>query len=85
MAPEEAKAYITAKRKLKEELKQKIRKAMGHGQVFMVDMVYEDKMNEKENRSLGKQVELIMQVIKHFEEPPSIHVCSFEGGIKSQM
>ena len=26
-----------------------------------------------------------MQVIKHFEEPPSIHVCSFEGGIKNQM
>ena len=26
-----------------------------------------------------------MKVIKHVEEPPSIHVCSFEGGIKDQM
>ena len=29
---------------------------MGHGQVFMIDMAYESKMNEKENRSLGKQI-----------------------------
>ena len=42
-------------------------------------------MNEKENKSLGKQVELIMQVIKHFEEPPSIHICNFNGGIEQQM
>ncbi len=42
-------------------------------------------MNDKENRSLAKQVELIMKAIKQFKEPPSIHLCSFEGGIKQQM
>ena len=56
MSKEEAKAFLTAIKKHKDELKQKIRKAMGHGQVFMVDMVYEGNMNDKENRSLGKQV-----------------------------
>lgn len=45
MTPEEAKTYINGIRQHKEELKQKIRKAMGVGQVFMIDMVYEAKMN----------------------------------------
>ena len=54
---------------------------MGSGQVFMIDMVYEQQMNEKENRSLAKQVELIMKVIKHFDRPPSIHLCNVEGQI----
>ena len=58
---------------------------MDHGQVFILDLVYEEKMNEKENRSLAKQVELIMKVIKHFKEPPSIHLASFQGFIKQQM
>lgn len=58
---------------------------MAHGQVVMIDLVYESKMNEKENRSLAKQVELIMKAIKHTEQPPSIHLCSFAGGIKQQM
>lgn len=58
---------------------------MGHGQVIMIDMVYESKMNEKENRSLAKQIELIMKAIKHTEEPPSIHLCNFAGGIQQQM
>ena len=42
-------------------------------------------MNEKENRSLAKQIELIMRAIKHFEEPPSVHLCSFDGDLKQQM
>ena len=45
MTEEEGKAYLSAVKKEKEEMKLKVRKAMGHGQVFMVDAVYEDKMN----------------------------------------
>lgn len=58
---------------------------MTTGQVMMIDLVYEDKMNGKENRSLAKQIELIMKVIKHLDSPPSIHLCSFQGGVKGQL
>ncbi len=26
-----------------------------------------------------------MKAIKHFEDAPGIHLCSFKGGIKSQL
>ena len=42
-------------------------------------------MNEKENKSLACQIELIMKIIKHIENPPGIHLCSVQGGIKSQL
>ena len=58
---------------------------MTTGQVFMIDMSFEDQMNEKENRSLAKQVELLMRVIKHFDHPPSIHLCSVQGQIENHL
>ena len=58
---------------------------MQTGQIVMVDLVYEDRMNGKENKSLGKQIELIMKGIKHVDFPPSIHLCSFQGGIIAQL
>ena len=58
---------------------------MVDGQVIMIDLVYENIMNGKENKSLAKQIELIMKGIKHVESPPSIHLCSFGGGIKTQL
>ena len=83
MTEEEAKKFKKeAKYKRKEE-REKVRKAMGTGQVMMIDLVFEDKMNGKENKSLGKQVELIMKAIKHIDNPPSIHLCSFGGQAKT--
>jgi hypothetical protein len=58
---------------------------MPTGQVFMIDLVYEAKMNGKENKSLGKQIELIMKGIKHLNSPPSIHLCSFQGDVQFQL
>ena len=58
---------------------------MESGQVMMIDMVYEDKMNLKENKSLTKQIELIMKAIKHIDNPPSIHLCSFGGQAQTQL
>lgn len=58
---------------------------MGVGQMMILDLVYEDKMNQKENKSLGKQIQLIMRAIKFAKEPPSVHVCNFQGGVKSLM
>lgn len=26
-----------------------------------------------------------MKALKHIDSPPSIHLCSFEGGIKTQL
>ena len=52
---------------------------------MMIDLVYEDKMNPKENKSLCKQIELIMKAIKHIDDPPSIHLCSFGGQAKVQL
>ena len=52
---------------------------------MMIDLVYEDKMNPKENKSLAKQVELIMKAIKHINDPPSIHLCSFGGKAQFQL
>ena len=42
-------------------------------------------MNSKENKSLTKQIELIMKAIKHINDPPSIHLCSFGGQAQTQL
>lgn len=34
---------------------------------MVIDLVYENRMNPKENRSLAKQIELIMQSIKQLD------------------
>jgi len=53
---------------------------MQDGLPILIDMVYEDKMNRIENKSLAKQVELIMKAIKHAEKVPSIHICGLREG-----
>lgn len=58
---------------------------MKTGQTVMIDLVFEGKMNGKENKSLAKQIELIMKGIKHVEKPPSIHLCNFQGGVQHQL
>lgn len=45
---------------------QKIKAAMATGQKIIIDMVYEERMNDKENKSLGKQMTLIQRAIKLF-------------------
>jgi Trm5-related predicted tRNA methylase len=56
---------------------------MATGQMIILDLVYEGKMNNKENKSLGSQIELILKAIRYVENPPSVHLCNFKGGIKS--
>lgn len=58
---------------------------METGQVMMIDIVFEDRMGAKENKSLAKQIELITKVIKHTEDPPSIHLCSFGGLVQGHL
>jgi len=43
-------------KKERADLKLKVRSAMKDGQIIMLDLAYEDKMNEKENKSLSKQI-----------------------------
>ena len=38
---------------------------MSTGQMIILDLVYEDKMNNKENKSLGSQIELILKAIRY--------------------
>ena len=57
---------------------------MINGQVIMIDLNYESNMFPKETKSLCKQVELIMKVIKHVDDPPSIHLCSYGGGLTQE-
>ena len=45
MTKEEARAYLDEIKKNKASVKVKVREAMSHGQIFMIDMVYEEKMN----------------------------------------
>ena len=52
---------------------------------ILIDIVYEERMNSKENRSLCTQVELIMKAIRHMEDPPGIHLCSVQGFAKEQL
>lgn len=85
MTPEELKAFIEDRKRKRKEEKEKVRNAMATGQVIMVDLAYEEMMNGKENKSLAKQIELIMKGIKHVEEPPSVHLCSFQGGVVAQL
>lgn len=56
---------------------------MATGQMIILDLVYEEKMNNKENKSLGSQIELILKAIRYVQHPPSIHLCNFQGGIKT--
>jgi hypothetical protein len=55
------------------------------GQMMFVDMVYEKNMNEKENKSLAIQIELIMKAIRHLQQPPGIHLCSVGGVVQQQL
>ena len=41
MTKEEARVYLDTKKKEKADLKAKVRQAMGHGQMFILDLVYE--------------------------------------------
>ena len=38
---------------------------MSTGQMIILDLVYEDKMNNKENKSLGSQIELILKANRY--------------------
>lgn len=45
MTKQEARIYLDSINKEKADLKQKVRDAMKNGQIFMLDLVYEEKMN----------------------------------------
>lgn len=85
MTEEEAREFIKAKREKKKMVKERTIKALESGMPILIDMVYEDKMNEKENKSLATQIELIMKVVKLMENPPGIHLCSVGGEGKKQL
>ena len=60
-------------------------KGLETGMPILIDMVYENKMNAKENKSLAMQIELIMKSLKHMEDPPGIHLCSVGGVVEEQL
>ena len=55
------------------------------GLPILIDVVYENKMNPKENKSLAIQIQLIMKTMKHIDNPPGIHLCSVNGYAKEQL
>lgn len=67
MTEEELSEFYTLRNQKKKEDREKVRKSVLTGQVMIIDLVYEDRMNSKENRSLAKQIELIMQSIKQLD------------------
>lgn len=67
MTEEELSEFYTLRNQKKKEDREKVRKSVLTGQVMIIDLVYEDRMNPKENRSLAKQIELIMQSIKQLD------------------
>lgn len=58
-----------------------MREGIKIGQPILIDLVFESKMNGKENKSLAKQIELITKAINHVEKPPSIHLCNLQEGV----
>jgi hypothetical protein len=71
--------FLDARKEKKRIAKEKMMQALIDGQQVLVDMVYEKVMNEKENKSLAIQVELIMKTIRHLNNPPGIHLCNVGG------
>lgn len=67
MSQEEVKTFMKERKEKKKEEREKVLKAMNTGQVMMIDLVFEEKMNGKENKSLTKQIQLIMKGIKHID------------------
>ena len=67
MTEEELSEFYTLRNQKKKEDREKVRKSVLTGQVMIIDLFYEDRMNPKENRSLAKQIELIMQSIKQLD------------------
>ena len=85
MTEEERSKFKKERAQRRKEERERVKQAMATGQVMMIDLVFEDKMNGKENKSLAKQVELITKAIKHIDDPPSIHLCSFGGQAQTQL
>ncbi len=56
MSQEEIKTFMKERKEKKKEEREKVLKAMNTGQVMMIDLVFEEKMNGKENKSLTKQI-----------------------------
>lgn len=56
MSQEEVKTFMKERKEKKKEEREKVLKAMNTGQVMMIDLVFEEKMNGKENKSLTKQI-----------------------------
>lgn len=85
LSPEEVKKFVVERKQAKELGRQRAIQGMLNGQTIMVDLVFESRMNGKENKSLSKQIELITQAVKKADNPPSLHLCSFGGGIQQQL
>jgi hypothetical protein len=47
MTEVEARAYLDNRKALRKEKKEKLKSAMGTGQVIVIDLTYEGKMNNK--------------------------------------
>ena len=85
MNEEEVRAYLDEKKTYKIKAKERSIKALEVGMPILVDMAYESRMNNKENKSLAMQIELIMKAVKHMEDPPGIHLCSVGGIVRDRL
>ena len=56
MTEAQARAYLDNIKNQKKLKKEKIKSAMATGQMMILDLVYQEKMNNKENKSLGSQI-----------------------------
>jgi hypothetical protein len=65
MNEEQIKIFIEGRKKTRAENRLKVREGIKIGQPILIDLVFESKMNGKENKSLAKQIELITKAINH--------------------
>lgn len=65
MTPEEANEFMRKKNIKKKQDQERIRIAKKNGHPIMIDLVFEERMNGKENKSLAKQIELIYKGLRH--------------------
>uniref|UniRef100_A0A7S1SNN9 tRNA (guanine(9)-N(1))-methyltransferase n=1 Tax=Tetraselmis chuii TaxID=63592 RepID=A0A7S1SNN9_9CHLO len=92
MTEEERKAYFEemqakkAERRAEQEAKkEKLKVAMESGQRLVIDLDFEDKMNETEIRSLCQQLSYSYSANCHSEKPFHLHLSSLKGHIESTL
>eukprot|EP00958_Prasinococcus_capsulatus_P010135 scaffold990_cov393-Prasinococcus_capsulatus_cf.AAC.35 len=86
LPPEERRAREEAafqeRIRVKKERQKRLEDAFEHGIRVFVDCAYASQMNEREVRSLAKQLELCSAINKRAQVPVRLEFCGFTGHLK---